>query len=504
MHRAPARNRPETCCSVASSRSKRAPAALVCAVLATSAPAQTTQPAAVSAVVSQLRAGNPSAALDLAQKALGSHSGDCQLLSLEGVAFAAQQQGEKALESFHHALTHCPKYLPALEGAAQLEYARKSPEAIPLLQRVLAQTPNNPPAEAMLATSLARAGNCTAALPRLATLAAILGADHPELQQTYATCLADSGDVTAALGQYKSLAAQHPTDAYQYDIAVLTWRNHDGQGAVAALQPLLNAGTFEPAFSLASRIAESLGDTAHAVEWLRTAIVLAPDNIDNYLAFANLAFVHSSFQVGIDVLNAGVARLPTAAPLLVARGVLEVQLSQEQQAIADFQQAHKLDPQLSLSTDALGIVKSQQHQDQASVNLFRQGAAQHPDDPIVQYLLAEQISSHDSTDANLLAAIAAAKRATELDPQYEPAHNLLAQLYLRAQKPTLAIEQAKLALAQDPNDQEALYQELMASRRSGDRAAVKALVARLNAARKQNADKQHDIDQYRLVEGAQP
>ncbi|MBE7182598.1 MAG: tetratricopeptide repeat protein [Terriglobus roseus] len=412
-------------------------------------------------------------------------------MSLEAVAFSAQQQSDAALGAFQRALTHCPAYLPALEGAAQIQFARKSPAAVPLLERIVTQQPTNVPAHAMLATTLAAQRNCKAALPHFATAEPAMRT-HPELQQSYGSCLADTGDLAAALVQYQELAAAHPSDAAQYDIAVLQWRGGRGQEALRTLDPLLSSGQFEPAFSLGSRVAESLGDTAHAVAWLRQAILLSPENVDNYVAFANLAFIHSSFQVGIDVLNAGLQRLPSAAPLLVARGVLEVQISQQPQAIADFEQAHKLDPQLSLSVDALGIVQSQQHQDKASLDLFRKQAQQHPDDAVVQYLLAEQLGENENTGTDdLNDAIAAAKRATALDPQYQPAHDLLAKLYLRAGEPKLAIAQANLALAQDPNDQEALYQQLMASRRSGDTAAIKSLVDRLQRARAENERKQH-------------
>jgi hypothetical protein len=96
------------------------------------------------------------------------------------------------------------------------------------------------------------------------------------------------------------------------------------------------------------------------------------------------------------------------------------------------------------------------------------------------------------------AAIAAAVRATTLDPNYKAAHDLLAVLYLRAQQPQLAIQQAELALAQDPNDQNALYQEMIALRNSGRKDQIQSLTARFNDARKSNAKRQQDTDRYRL------
>jgi hypothetical protein len=63
------------------------------------------------------------------------------------------------------------------------------------------------------------------------------------------------------------------------------------------------------------------------------------------------------------------------------------------------------------------------------------------------------------------------------------------------------MQEAELALALDPNDQDALYQEIMARRRSGETAELSVLVARFNQVRKENAQKQQDIDRYRLQDG---
>ena len=60
---------------------------------------------------------------------------------------------------------------------------------------------------------------------------------------------------------------------------------------------------------------------------LRQAILLDPQNVNLYVDFANLSSAHDSFQVGIDVVSDGIAQLPKAAPLYLARGVLYVQLA---------------------------------------------------------------------------------------------------------------------------------------------------------------------------------
>ncbi len=42
-------------------------------------------------------------------------------------------------------------------------------------------------------------------------------------------------------------------------------------------------------------------------------------------------------QVGIDILNAGLAQLPNEAELYVARGVLRSKMSNSEEAIEDFE-----------------------------------------------------------------------------------------------------------------------------------------------------------------------
>ena len=447
------------------------------------APAQSPAPQARAAVIQELHRGNPQGALSLAQSALQTAPRDCPLLSLQAIAFSTLGQAQQSLDSFHSALATCPDYLPALEGAAQIEFASNSPETLPLLGRILALQPANFTAHAIQASQP-------------------LFPARPDLEQGYGACLAATGDPQAALVVYQQLLTSAPNDSVRYDVALLQWRTGSGDTALATLAPLLNGTHQVPALGLASRIHEERGETPDAVALLRRAILQQPDQLDNYLDFATLAFNHTSFQVGIDMLNSGLKRLGDSPHLLVARGVLEVQLSQSDAASADFERAHQLDPTLSFATDAVGILHSQQHQTAESLALFQAQARLHGDDPLLQYLLAEQLaeSSEHDNPGQRDAAIAAARRAVNLDPHYRAAHDLLALLYMRSNQPQLAIAEAEAALALDPNDQEALYQEIMARRRSGDTTSLKALSARLNEARQQNGLRQQKVDHYGLQE----
>jgi len=459
----------------------------------------------VAEIVGQLRSGNNQQALILIERQTKTYPHDCRLRSLQGVALTGLSRQDDALHAFDSALSTCPDDLAALEGAGQIRYARKDKDAIPILQRIVNLQPANLPGQAMLASALRNSGDCASALPHFEASRSTFGT-HVEWMEGHGACLATTGDYSSALTQYRELQASYPNKIYLYDIAFLEWRGGDNRQALASLEPLLSSGSYEPALSLGSHLAETLGDTPRSVDLLRKAILLNPDRVQNYLDFANIAFAHQSFQVGIDIVKAGLTRMPRSAPLYLARGVLEIQLTDQMQAaIADFEQAHRLDPKLSLSVDAIGIVKTQQHDSSASRSLFEEQAKLNPEDPVVQYLLAEQLSDSSAGDHEAMnRAILAARRATDLDPHYLPAHVLLSKLYLRTEQPKLAIAQARIVLTEDPDNQEALYQKLMATRRAGDREAVQELSQKFNALRKANAERQQNIDRFRLEEVKQP
>ena len=456
-------------------------------------------------VIRQLQQGQNQAAVALAQQALQTAPRDCALLSLEAIGETGLGHTEAALALFRKTLTLCPTYLPALEGAAQIQFARGNPDAPVLIRRILVLKPEDPAANAMLATTLSSQGKCSEALDHFRASTPLFPA-RPDLVEAYSACLASTGDPDAALTQSLHLLASHPNDNTRYNVALLQWKTHATEAALETLAPLLSPQhPVSPlALALASRIHEERTETPQAVALLREAILSSPDNVDNYLDFATIAFNHKSFEVGIDMLNAGLERQPDSAALHVARGVLEAQLSKSAAAIDDFRQAHRLDPRMSFAMDVIGVMQSQQHQNGDALKLFETEATQHPDDPLLQYLLAEQLSQAGGDSGNLRAAITAAKRAATLDPSYQAAHDLLAVLYVRAKQPQLAIQEAERALARDPDDVDALYQELMARRSSGDTQEIRALTVKLDEARNKVAQRQQGQDRYRLQRAVKP
>ena len=245
---------------------------------------------------------------------------------------------------------------------------------------------------------------------------------------------------------------------------------------------------------LASAIYDSAGDTQHAIDLLRKAILANPRNPDAYLQFAALTYDHGSPKIGIDYLNAGLTQLPGEARFYLVRGVLLCQLGEFTKATDDFQAANRLNPRLSYVDVAIGIVASQVHKSTEALAEFRAAAKQHPEQAFTQYLLAEALSQQEKPD--IAEEIEVASRAIRLDPKLVAAQDLLAGIYLQQGRKKLAVDHSEAALAVDPNDQQALYHLILALRDTERKGEITALMKRMNELRR--AESAEDAPQKRI------
>lgn len=91
----------------------------------------------------------------------------------------------------------------------------------------------------------------------------------------------------------------------------------------------------------------------------------------------------------------------------------------------------------------------------------------------------------------------------KIEPHYEPAHVLLARLYLQDNQPNRTVTEAEAALRINPDDETALYQEMMARLRLGQTADVQSLVQRLKAVHQRSAEQQQQKKGYVLRDEVQ-
>ena len=442
-------------------------------------------------------------ALQLLQPALERFPRNAQLWTLEGIAYSGQGNNHEALAAFQRALSISPDLLPALEGAAQIEYGASSKGAIPLLHHLLQLRPNDETGHAMLAVLEYRRGNCEAAVSHFEKAGALLDSQIDALH-AYATCLVKRKQLDQATKVFERAVALRPEDRQErHLLASILLMAKKPKEAIVTLDPLLKSASPDAeTLELVSSAYEDSGDTPQAVRTLREAIVEDPNNVSLYLDFAMLSFTHQSFQVGIDVLNDGLGVAPNASELYLARGVLRVQLAEYDKAQDDFEKAYQLDPRQSLSSAAQGLAAVQQNDLDRALTTVKEKLARNPNDPILLYLEADILSEKgvEAGTPDFQTALRSAKKAVALRPGMAPAHDTLAKLYLLAGENQAAADECRRALTNDPRDQTAVYHLIQALRKTGQKAEIPDLLKRLAELRAASTKQEQEHNRYKIVE----
>jgi tetratricopeptide (TPR) repeat protein len=461
----------------------------------------------IGPITSALREREFDKALQLLHTALLKSPQSSQLWTLQGIAYSGAEREKEALASFRNALKISPDYLPALEGAAQLEYKAGSPAAIPLLQHVLKLRPDDPTSHAMLAVLYGKNGDCTSSVQNFELSGSLLESQPGAVQQ-YGVCLVRLKQSDKAISVFKRLlaldSANHDT---RHHLATVQLMAKHPKDAIETLAPLLQANDPDSkTLQLAASAYEADGDTPQAVGVLRRAIVSDPRNVSLYLDFASISMDHQSFPAGIAMINSGLNVQPDSAELYLARGVLYVQMAQYDQAEADFDKANALDPRQAIGSAALGLEAVQKSSPDEALVTVRSKLAKKPNDAYLLFLQAEILNQKgaDTGSAEFLTALGSAKKAVSLQPGLGAAHDLLAKLYLQAGQNREAIEESRKALSIDPKDQTAVYHLIQALRKTGDKTELPELLQRLAELRREATKQEEQRNRYKLIEGDVP
>ncbi len=457
----------------------------------------------IASITSALRNREFDSALQLLQPALQASPKDPQLWMFQGLAYSGKGDQKSALNSYQSALKVSPDYLPALEGAAQLQYEAGNPEAAPLLQHVLRLRPNDATTHAMLAVVAYKENDCAAAVEHFSRSESLLNSQAGALQE-YGVCLLKLKQTDKAVHVFQEIVASHPDDPRaRRGLAAIQLTAGQPQDALSTLQPLLGSVPDVSTMQLAAAVYEANKDTPNAVKVLREAIIKDPHNVALYVDFADIAMSHQSFQAGIEMLNAGLKLQPRAAELYLARGVLYVQLADYGKAQADFEKAEQLDPHQALSAAAQGMVAEEKNQNDPDRALatVREKLTKKPGDGFLWYLQAAILSQKAPApgSADFQQGLRSARQAVTLQPSLSAAHNVLAKFYLDSGQPALAAKECRLVLQQNPADQTALYHLVLALRKTKDQSEIPELLKRLANARQQATREEGERNRYKLV-----
>ncbi len=460
-------------------------------------------PGPLAPIIRALQQGDYARASVLLAPALKRNPGNAELWTMKGAALAGQGKKRAAFDAYRHAIKLAPRNIPALQGAAQIAYDSGDAAGIPVLEQLLKIRPDDVMSHGMLAVLEYQQNKCADAVVHFAKASALFATRAPALD-AYGTCLVQLKQMDKAAEVFSQALALQPDNVRERKVtASAQLMAHEPEKALETLAPLTGENADASALELASAAYEDAHETGQAVSTLRRAILQDPRDPDLYVDFAVLSSTHQSFQVGIDALNDGLHLMPNAASLYFARGVLYVQIAHYDKAQADFDKAYQLDPNQTLSVAALGLATVQQNNLTKALADVQAKLKVHPKDPVLLYLQADILTQQgvDTNSAEFKTAMRSAKEAVALRPSLEPAHSVLAKLYLQAGEHALAAAECRKALALDPKDQTAVYHLIQALRKTDKKNEIPPLLKRLAQLREDANKKEREQYRFKLVEG---
>jgi tetratricopeptide (TPR) repeat protein len=442
----------------------------------------------------------------VAKELKAENASDPRVWTLEGLANEKLNHPAEALGDYRSALKVKPDYLPALKAEAQLEYASADKEAGKTLERILKLEPADQVSHAMLASLAYKGGNCQAAVVQYRQSSEVIAAKPDALTQ-YGECLLKRGQAEEATAVLAQVAALEPNQWWpRYNLVSAQLACKKASEAVKTIEPVLNAAPVQPqVLDLAAEAYEMTGDTPRAVELLRQAILAQPKNEAYYLHFADLCFDHTSFKVGIDMIDAGLTQLPGSAKLYLARGVLWGQLGDFAKAESDFDHADHLDGG-AMGGAAASLAELQNSNLDKALQLARTKLQTNPQDPMLCYVKAETLKQMGvgAGTPEFREALDSAAKAVRLKPGFAAAQNLLGALYMQESQFQLASRQFQAVLKKDPADQTALYHLIQVARKTGRSEDVPRLIQQLAQAKVTQRQRDEMTGRYRLVEAQSP
>jgi tetratricopeptide (TPR) repeat protein len=458
----------------------------------------------IASIESLIRAQQYSQALDATKSALHENPRDFRLWTVEGIVLSIQGEKQAALIAFDKALSFSPKYPAALKGKVEILYEARDQRAIPVLKEILSADPRDGTAHEMLAMLEQKQEDCPAANEHF-SLSSDAMKTHPDSLEAYGYCLMQTKQAEKAVPVFEQLVVLRPESTYpKYDLAVALVEAKQNEAALKILEPLLVTGQPDPdVLSLSSEAYEAVGNTPKAVALLRQAIVLSPATPGYYVAFAALCLDHDSFQVGIDMINAGLQHISDEPSLYISRGSLYAQLGQYDDAEADFKKAEELDSAQSLSSYFIDLTEIEKNNPDKALSDVRSQLKAHPDSPSLHYLLAKLLWAQGGVSDEAMNSLFT---ALKLKPDMVEARDLLTDMYIRSEKYNLAIEQCRLALKAAPNDQSAMYHLIIALRHSGPEGQreVLALVKQLSDLKQRARQLETEKKRFQLIEEKSP
>ncbi len=469
--------------------------------------AQVAPPHDVTAIAALLKQGLHAPALEAIDAALVQAPGDVRLWTLRGLALGGLKRSTEALAAYHKALDLDPQSMAALQGAAEIEYRTRRPEARRTIERIVALDPANAVGHAMLGALAFERRDCGAAVAFFERSGTEIDRNPAALDQ-FAHCLYVVGRYSEAAAMFDRHRTLAPGDQGSRIGAALALQAAGRYSeALERIEMLARGpGAAAPVIDLAADLYDSLDRVPEAVDLLRGAMARTPDEESHYVTLGSICLKRESYDLAREIIDVGLRRLPQSAPLHGMRGVVHAQLGNLDGATADFEAAARLRPDRPLGGVGRSLALQQTGQLEESIVALRQEAARHPDDAPTLFLLAQALIRGGLSQGSPAAreAETALRRAVQEAPGFGEAHAELGKLYLKIGDPASAVTHLRKAIALTPTDRTATYSLLLALRQAGRDDETPEVAARLRDLMAQERDDEVKRNRLRLLKADDP
>jgi tetratricopeptide (TPR) repeat protein len=409
----------------------------------------------------QQSSGDAQKLLEQIESGLKEQPSNPRLLAARGLALERLNRDQDALQSLEKSLAISPKFLIALEGAAEITYRIHDPKVSNYLSRILQQDPQNAAAHGMAGALAFEEHDCAGADRHFASAESALS-DNPLALAQWGECLLAEDQPHLAATRLEQSLRIRPTDKRViYNLALALHLDHRDDQALQTAKPL---GADGDVLNLIGSIYAGQDKIVEAIGAFRKATELDPKNEQNYIDLASLCLDHQSFDVAAEIVNVGISNIPNSAALYTLRGAIAAQSSNLEQSAADFERANRLKPDASYGDVGLSLLLGQQSQLDEAIGVIRSRLARAPNDATLNFLLADLLlrRSDDPQRTGQEEARRLLSNALHLQPDMAKAHAALGKLLLKDGDAEAAIRELKMALEKEPNDRVALNQYVLA------------------------------------------
>jgi tetratricopeptide (TPR) repeat protein len=449
-----------------------------------------------------LKAGRFAEALSIAASLVAADPSNARLRTAQGLAYRGLGRMNEGLTAFEAALKIQPRYLPALEGAAETAYRSGDPKAAVFLKTILEAQPDNQTAHAMSGVLAFESKDCGRAIHHFERSAASIAANHVALSE-FGFCLLVAGQPERSADAFARALSVRPSDVVtRFNIGLVQHLAGKHAAAISTLEPLIGSSNFDAdVLNLLSAAYAATEHVPEAIEALRKATQLAPCDERHYFDLAVLCMEHQAPQLAIEIATLGLKNIPDSTRLYTVRGAVYGTMNRFEEAQADFEAAERLMPDTLYGSIGLTLLFRQANELDRAIAIVRDKLRQKPADATLNFLLADALLRKEAElgDEALDEVRSALLKAVRSKPDFAKAHAQLAKIYLRDGETEKAVAELRLALKLDPGDRVALHQLSIALHRIGQPEEAHQLAMKLKDLLRQEQANETQRNRFRLL-----